>query len=424
MKEQIYKYKKIIISIMVVILSIYLYSNKPYSLYEINYIKQINDKHNVDIKTFYLKKTVKANEEKNKIKERKFYIKKNQSLGSILSKLNIPTPKTIFNKRKNNCLYRININDEITISFIDKKLYSIKRRNKLLECIYTAEDNVIKKIKKSIKQEIEQYVFFNNISNSFYNSAIASGLSPNEIMSLADIFGWDIDFSLDIRKGDGFSVVIDRKFLNKKHVSSDIKYAIFKNKKRTIEAYRYNKKYYDSKGVSLQKQFLKAPIDTYRISSHFNKKRLHPIFKTVRPHLGTDYAAPKGTPIYSTGDGTIIFKGKKGGYGNTVIVKHGNIYSTLYAHLSKFKKGIYVGKKVKQKQVIGYVGSTGYSTGPHVHYEFRVRGVHKNSLKIKFKKGKMLNKRTINKMKKIHLKNDGIYLWLKRNYVNENYEKK
>jgi murein DD-endopeptidase MepM/ murein hydrolase activator NlpD len=235
-------------------------------------------------------------------------------------------------------------------------------------------------------------------------------------MSLADIFGWDIDFSLEIRKGDSFGVAIDRKFLGKKHIGSIIKYAVFKNKRRIVEAYRYKEKYYDINGVSLQKKFLKAPVDFYRISSHFNKKRLHPIFKTVRPHLGTDYAAPKGTPVYSTGDGTIIYKGRKGGYGNTIIVKHGNIYSTLYAHFSKYKKGTYVGKKVKQKEVIGYVGSTGYATGPHVHYEFRVRGVHKNVMKVKFKKGKKLNKKTVLKMKNNHKKNKDTYLWLKRNY--------
>ena len=259
-------------------------------------------------------------------------------------------------------------------------------------------------------------IFFNNINGSFYNSAIKSGLNPNEIMSFADIFGWDIDFSLDIRKGDSFGVVVERKYHNNSLVSSKIKYAIFKNNKRYFEAFRYKDKYFDSNGNSMRKQFLRAPIDFYRISSHFNKKRLHPIFKTVRPHLGTDYAAPKGTPVYSTGDGTIIYKGKKGGYGNTIIIKHGNIYSTLYAHFSKFKKGTYVGKKVKQKEVIGFVGSTGYSTGPHVHYEFRVRGVHKNSLKIKFKKGKKLNKKNIKKMQETHKVNGSIYSWLKEAY--------
>ena len=416
MKELIIKYRKIIISIIVIFLSIFLYSNKPYSLYDINYLQKINKKSAENSKDFYLDKMKKTINNNDSIEKKIFYVKKNQNLGYILEKVGIQTPNKILEKKKNNCLYNIYVNDKITIESKGKKLYSIERKNNSISCIYKTEDNSIKKVNKNLEadQDIEQYIFFNNIDNSFYKSALKSGLSPNEIMSLADIFGWDIDFSLEIRKGDRFGVVIDRRFLGKKYIGSDIKYAVFKNKKKVIEAYRYKKKYYNFKGVSLQKQFLKAPVDFYRISSHFNKKRLHPIFKTVRPHLGTDYAAPKGTPVYSTGDGTIIYKGRKGGYGNTIIVKHGNIYSTLYAHFSKYKKGTYVGKKVKQKEIIGYVGSTGYATGPHVHYEFRVRGIHKNVLKIKFKKGKRLNKKTINKMKSIHQKNIPIYLWLNK----------
>ena len=416
MKELIIKYRKIIISIIIIFLSIFLYSNKPYSLYDINYLQKINKKSAENSKDFYLDKMKKTINNNDSIEKKIFYVKKNQNLGYILEKVGIQTPNKILEKKKNNCLYNIYVNDKITIESKGKKLYSIERKNNSISCIYKTEDNSIKKVNKNLEadQDIEQYIFFNNIDNSFYKSALKSGLSPNEIMSLADIFGWDIDFSLEIRKGDSFCVVIDRRFLGEKYIGSDIKYAVFKNKKKVIEAYRYKKKYYNFKGVSLQKQFLKAPVDFYRISSHFNKKRLHPIFKTVRPHLGTDYAAPKGTPVYSTGDGTIIYKGRKGGYGNTIIVKHGNIYSTLYAHFSKYKKGTYVGKKVKQKEIIGYVGSTGYATGPHVHYEFRVRGIHKNVLKIKFKKGKRLNKKTINKMKSIHQKNIPIYLWLNK----------
>lgn len=416
MKELIIKYRKIIISIIVIFLSIFLYSNKPYSLYDINYLQKIDKKSAENSKDFYLDKMKKTINNNDSIKKKIFYVKKNENLGYILEKVGIQTPNKILEKKRNNCLYNIYVNDKITIETKGKKLYTIERKNNSINCIYKTEDNSIKKVNKNLEtdQDVEQYIFFNNIDNSFYKSALKSGLSPNEIMSLADIFSWDIDFSLEIRKGDSFGVVIDRRFLGKKYIGSDIKYAVFKNKKRVIEAYKYKKKYYDSKGVSLQKQFLKAPVDFYRISSHFNKKRLHPIFKTVRPHLGTDYAAPKGTPVYSTGDGTIIYKGRKGGYGNTIIVKHGNIYSTLYAHFSKYKKGTYVGKKVKQKEIIGYVGSTGYATGPHVHYEFRVRGIHKNVLKIKFKKGKRLNKKTINKMKSIHQKNIPIYLWLNK----------
>ena len=305
---------------------------------------------------------------------------------------------------------------KLKLLILKKKIISIIKKDKKNECVYGSKNNLIEKIAKKSNRDTVQIVFFNNIQSSFYNSALKSGLNPNEVMSLADIFGWDIDFVQDIRKGDSFGVVIDRVYSDKNLNRSLIKYALFKNKNKTFEAYYYNKKYFTKAGNSMRKQFLRAPIDFYRISSRFNKKRLHPIFKTIRPHLGTDYAAPSGTPIYSTGDGKIIFKGTKGGYGKTIIIKHGNIYSTLYAHMSKYKKGIHVGKKVKQKEVIGYVGSTGYSTGPHVHYEFRVRGKHKNSLKVKFKKGKKLNAKNIKKMHEKHLINESIYSWLKEAY--------
>lgn len=420
MKNIIFKYKKLIISIFVVLIAIFLYSNKPYSLYEIQYISDVNKNKSFELQSYYLKK-FSANNEKFNIK--RLYVKKNQNLATILTSENINIPKEILTIKKNNCFDKININDEIIIKRNTREnSLIITKKNKSFECVYNSKNKSIKKIEIDKEEDSLKLIFFNNINGSFYNSAIKSGLNPNEIMSFADIFGWDIDFSLDIRKGDSFGVVVERKYQNNSLVSSKIKYAIFKNNKRYFEAFRYKDKYFDSNGNSMRKQFLRAPIDFYRISSHFNKKRLHPIFKTVRPHLGTDYAAPKGTPVYSTGDGTIIYKGKKGGYGNTIIIKHGNIYSTLYAHFSKFKKGTYVGKKVKQKEVIGFVGSTGYSTGPHVHYEFRVRGVHKNSLKIKFKKGKKLNKKTMFKMLDHHKENKEIYSWLNENYNLKNYD--
>lgn len=418
MAYKIRKFRAIFTAVIILILSVYLFSDKPYSLYDINHIEKIDNIKTDRIQDYYARKINTANKKDKYTKVKKLYIKKNQTLGSILGKLNLSTPKLILKKFKSNCLYSLNIKDEITIALLDNKLVSIKRKNKNIECLYESKTNKITKIKKIEDDYKNQLVFFNNINNSFYNSAIKSGLSPNEIMLFADIFGWDIDFTQDIRKGDSFGVVLERLYNNeKKYNRTIIKYAVFKNRDRLIEAFRYNDKYYDIKGVPLEKQFLRAPIDFYRISSHFNRKRLHPIFKKVRPHLGTDYAAPKGTPIYSTGDGTIIHKGRKGGYGKTIIIKHGNIYTTLYAHLSKYRKGIRVGKKVKQKQIIGYVGSTGYATGPHVHYEFRVRGVHKNSLRIKFKKRKKLSKKYINKLKKIHNPNINIYAWLKKNFI-------
>ena len=408
--------KKLIIVIILICTSIYLYSNKPYSLFEINRVGQLADIENQSVKEYY--KRLLNDYEKQNIKNltKSFYVKKNESIGLILRKINLSTPTIILKKTKKNCFYNLKVKDQIKITYYENKIISIIAKDKKNKCVYESKNDSIEKITIKSNRNKEQMVFFNNIQSSFYNSALQSGLNPNEIMSLADIFGWDIDFVQDIRKDDSFGVVVDRVYSDKSLNNSLIKYAIFKNRNKTIEAYYFNGKYFTKAGNSMRKQFLRAPIDFYRISSRFSKKRLHPIFKTIRPHLGTDYAAPTGTPIYSTGDGKIIFKGTKGGYGKTIIIKHGNIYSTLYAHMSKYKKGMHVGKKVKQKEVIGYVGSTGYSTGPHVHYEFRVRGKHKNSLKVKFKKGEKLSAENVKKMYEKHFINESIYSWLKEAY--------
>ena len=416
MKKTSNNLKKLITIVILICTSIYLYSNKPYSLFEINRVNLVDDIEIQSGKEYYKRLLSDYKKQNMNNLTKVFYVKKNENIGLILKKINLTTPGIILKKTKKNCFYNLQINDQIKVTYFEKKIISIIKKDKKNECVYRSKNNLIEKIAKKSNRDTEQIVFFNNIQSSFYNSALKSGLNPNEVMSLADIFGWDIDFIQDIRKGDSFGVVIDRVYSDKNLNRSLIKYALFKNKNKTFEAYYYNKKYFTKAGNSMRKQFLRAPIDFYRISSRFNKKRLHPIFKTIRPHLGTDYAAPTGTPIYSTGDGKIIFKGTKGGYGKTIIIKHGNIYSTLYAHMSKYKKGIYVGKKVKQKEVIGYVGSTGYSTGPHVHYEFRVRGKHKNSLKVKFKKGKKLNKKNVRKMHEIHSVNESIYSWLKEAY--------
>ncbi len=416
MKKTSYKLNKLIIIIVVILTAIYLYNNKPYSLFEINRIKSSSDLDVQSTKEYYKILVDNHKKKATDLTSKTFQVKKNENISLILKKINFKTPNVVLKKSKFNCFYNIKVNDEIQITYSKKNIALIVKKNKTNECVYDAKSNSIKKVSTKIDIYRKQLVFFNDINSSFYNSALSSGMNPNEIMSLADIFGWDIDFVKDIRSGDSFGVVINRNYSNNILKDSLIEYAFFKNRKKTLEAYYFNGKYYTFNGNSMRKQFLRAPIDFYRISSHFNRKRLHPIFKTVRPHLGTDYAAPTGTPIYSTGDGKVIFKGTKGGYGKTIIIKHGNIYTTLYAHMSKYKKGIRVGKKVKQKEVIGYVGSTGYSTGPHVHYEFRVRGKHKNSRTIKFKKGKKLNKKNIKKMHEAHKLNESIYSWLKEAY--------
>jgi len=227
------------------------------------------------------------------------------------------------------------------------------------------------------------------IEDSLYVSAQKAGLSEKVIMQLASIFGWDIDFALEIRSGDQFRVVYQERYLDgEKLADGPILAAEFINRGRSVRAVRYERDdggadYYSPDGKSMRKAFLRSPVDFRRISSRFQTERYHPILGKRRPHRGVDYAAAVGTPVRASGDGKIVFRGTKGGYGKTVVIKHGERYSTLYAHLNGYRKGLSGGRRVAQGQVIGYVGQTGLATGPHLHYEFRIHGVHRDPLTVK-----------------------------------------
>ncbi|MCU7843803.1 MAG: peptidoglycan DD-metalloendopeptidase family protein [Candidatus Thiodiazotropha sp. (ex Monitilora ramsayi)] len=237
------------------------------------------------------------------------------------------------------------------------------------------------------------------IENSLYLTAQEVGLSENLIMELANIFGWDIDFALEIRAGDRFTVIYQEDYLDgEKLRDGPILAAEFINQGRTYRALRYedetgNADYFTPKGRSMRKAFLRAPVDFRRISSRFTQERWHPVLGKKRPHRGVDYAAKTGTPIKAAGDGKIIHRGTKGGYGRTVIIQHGQRYTTLYAHLSRYNKKAKKGSKVKQGQTIGYVGKSGLATGPHLHYEFRVNGAYRNPLTIKLPAAKPIAKK-------------------------------
>ncbi len=204
------------------------------------------------------------------------------------------------------------------------------------------------------------------------------------MLQLVDIFGWDIDFGQDLRRGDRFNVLWQQDRWQGKLVrNGPVLAAEFVNQGIRYRAVRFtdslNKTgYYAPDGSSLRRSFLKTPVKFSRISSGFSLRRYHPKLKKWRAHNGVDYAAPRGTSVRSTADGTILFKGWKGGYGRTVIIRHGGPYSTVYAHLSKFSRGLRSGSRVKQGDIIAYVGSSGLATGPHLHYEFRVNGKYKN----------------------------------------------
>ncbi len=228
------------------------------------------------------------------------------------------------------------------------------------------------------------------IDSSLFLAAQDAGISQNIIMELANIFGWDIDFALDIRKGDSFTVLYEELYRNGEKISDgNILAAEFVNDGETYRAVRYTNpqtnrsEYFTPDGKSMRKAFLRSPVNFTRISSRFTVNRYHPILHKFRSHKGVDYAAKRGTPIQAAGDGKVIFKGKKGGYGKVMILQHGSKYTTLYAHLKTYNRKLRVGSKVKQGQTIAYVGSSGLATGPHLHYEFRVNGTHRNPLTVR-----------------------------------------
>ena len=222
------------------------------------------------------------------------------------------------------------------------------------------------------------------ITSSFYAAGLAAGLSDGTIMRLAGIYAWDIDFALDIRTNDWFSVVYEEIWQDgEKLRDGEIVAAEFSNQGRPYRAVRFadedgRPRYYTPEGDSMRKAFLRTPVDFSRVSSNFNPNRLHPILKTRRPHQGVDYAARTGTPIMAAGDGRVIKSGPQGGYGNTVVLQHGGNVTTLYAHMSRIAPAARTGRRVRQGDIIGYVGATGLATAPHLHYEYRVNGVHKN----------------------------------------------
>jgi murein DD-endopeptidase MepM/ murein hydrolase activator NlpD len=245
---------------------------------------------------------------------------------------------------------------------------------------------------RELKHEIETRISHasGEINSSLFLAAEEAGISQSIIMELAGIFGWDIDFVLDIRKGDRFTVVFEELYRDgEKIANGNILTAEFINNGKTYQAVRYTNpqtnqsEYFTPEGKSMRKAFLRTPVDFTRISSKFTTSRYHPVLHKVRSHKGVDYAAKKGTPIRAAGDGKVVHLGRKGGYGRVIILQHGSKYSTLYAHLNSYNRKLKVGSKVKQGQTIAYVGSSGLATGPHLHYEFRVNGVHRNPLTVK-----------------------------------------
>lgn len=266
-----------------------------------------------------------------------------------------------------------------------------------------AEGFDVKLLSKQVDHEIASTQ--GTIHSSLFEDGIQAGLSEKTILKLADIFAWDIDFAQNLQDGDQFTVVYEKLSVDGQPFDiGDILSVEFINQGKTYAAVRFEDdhgliSYYTPEGHSLRKAFLQTPMDFAKISSHFNLHRKHPILNTIRAHKGVDYVAAVGTPVKTTGDGKIAFRGDRNGYGNVVEIQHGSQYSTLYAHLSGFKKGLKNGSLVKQGEVIGYVGKTGLATGPHLHYEFRINGAHVNPLSAKLPRSLPMDKSMLSKFK-------------------------
>lgn len=288
----------------------------------------------------------------------------------------------------------------------DGSLASVELQRNLLETLkIRKEGDTYVGETEMRKPEVRPAFASGTIDGSLYLAAREAGLNDRLTMELAGIFGWDIDFVYDVRKGDQFEVVYEELYLDgEKFDTGRILSARFVNQGEENIALLYtdsngDSDYYAPNGKSMRKAFLRTPINA-RVSSPFNLQRRHPVLDVVRPHEGTDYAAPPGTPIKAAGSGRVKFAGWKGGYGRTVILQHGDNITTLYAHMSRLGKGIRSGTRVKQGETIGYVGSSGMVTGPHLHYEFRLNGAPRNSRTVKLPDAKPIPSTEMARFKK------------------------
>ena len=336
-------------------------------------------------------------------------VKKGDSLSVIFEDKNVPlnTAYKIFNFDKNNLLSSIMPGDVMEFNYIGEVLYSIEIiKDEVNSILINTENEIsIKKIKKET-QTITSFGY-GAILNSFYKDAKNVGIPDSIIMDFAYIFGWDIDFIFDVRKGDKFFVIFETDYSEGERVSSgDIIFAEFINKDEKYIAQRFydnvqGKQYFNENGDNVKKAFLRAPLDFAYISSHFNPNRMHPILHKIKAHNGVDYAAKRNTPVKASGDGVISFIGRQSGYGRTIEIKHGGNIKTLYAHLERFNSKLKVGSKVKQGEIIAYVGDSGQATGPHLHFEFWQGQVRTDPVKVKLPSAQPVNKGQIEEFRNL-----------------------
>jgi murein DD-endopeptidase MepM/ murein hydrolase activator NlpD len=397
------QFKKKIVLLMSIILSVAIYAffstqvNSYKEAKEKNFLNFLNSKTYLNLNKYFLDKM------NSPYVSYKYKIKNNDSIEKILTSYAVQTKeiKYIVNDFKTKKLSNIYAGREISI--VLKKLED--NQNSIVNLILPINNTLSIEVRKNgdvftIKENIiklirTEVVIKNTIKNNLYSSAIKAGIEPNIIVEFARIYGFEIDFQRDIRKDDWFEIYYER-FVDDNGVVKDtgkIIYASMHVNNRDINLYNFNEKnsvgYYDLNGKSIVKSLMKTPINGARLSSSFGNRK-HPILGYTKLHTGTDFAARSGTPIMASGSGTVTRARWCGGGGNCIKIKHNSTYQTVYAHMKNFAKGIKEGKKVRQGQVIGYVGSTGMSTGPHLHYEVIVNGKKVNSQKLKLPSGKIL----------------------------------
>jgi murein DD-endopeptidase MepM/ murein hydrolase activator NlpD len=326
------------------------------------------------------------------LKHKTGIVKKNETLSDILQNLAVPlitiaeiaeASKNIFDVRKIRAGKQFHIYSNNDSSNTVK--YFIYEKDPINFVIYELTDSI--KISTGKKEVVTKIVSTQaTIDHSLYVSLMDANTSPELAVKLSQIYAWQIDF-YHLQKGDHFKVIYEKEFIDTQFVGiGRILGASFSSTGKNFYAIPFVQdsvyQYFDEDGNSLRKAFLKAPLEFSRISSRYSHRRFHPVLKRYRPHLGVDYAAPIGTPVRTTGDGIVIETGYKNSNGRYIKIKHNSVYTTIYLHLSKFTKGIKRGSHVTQGQVIGYVGSTGLSTGPHLDYRFYVNGNPVDPLKV------------------------------------------
>ena len=347
-----------------------------------------------------------------------YTVQNNDTIDKVLRKfdVNVNDIKNITAQIANKKLSNIFINTEIRI--ITKEDQGI---NKLVSFFYPVDEITSVEVKRNkdefvvnkniLKLEKQEVVLSNSIKNNLYSSAVEVGVEPNIIVEFANIFGFEVDFQRDIQVGDKFEIYYER-LLDEDGVvrnTGKIFYAsmFVNNKEISLYNFKYNNEtgFYDVDGKSVIKTLMKTPINGARLSSSFGFRR-HPILGFNKLHQGTDFAAKTGTPIMASGSGVVVMAQKYKGYGNYVKIRHNSTYETAYAHMSKYGRGIRKGVRVNQGQIIGYVGSTGLSTGPHLHYEVIENGKRVNSQRLKLPTGKTLDNEARNKFEVERIKID------------------